>query len=93
MSLVCDVLAHFESKIQKCFETISTIYVLNCFKCFLICFGTKCLEKKDNNNCQKNYIKSSCAGSFEIFSNIFFGQNISKSYTRKNLNDIKPKLV
>ena len=35
MSLVYGVLAHFESTIYKDFWTVSSLYVLNCFKYFL----------------------------------------------------------
>ena len=36
MSRVYGVLAHFEFKIHKDFKTIPSLYVLNCFKYFLI---------------------------------------------------------
>ena len=57
---VIQILAHFEFKTYKDFKTISILFVLNCFKYFLIYFLRQNVSKKLNKkNFQKN--KSLCA--------------------------------
>ena len=58
MSLLYGILPQCESKIYKDFSTISSLYVSNCFKYFLIYIVRQNVSKSDKKNCQKNYIKS-----------------------------------
>ena len=64
MLLVCGILQHSEAKIYKDFRTILSIYVLNCFKHFLIYILRQNVSKLDKKNCQKNYINSLCVELF-----------------------------
>ena len=53
MSLVYGILGNFESKIYKDFGTISSLYVLNCFKYFL----TNIMRKNVSNIRQEKLLK------------------------------------
>ena len=73
-------LAHFQSKIHKMFYTISSLYVLNCFKYFLIYTLTHFVPKKwDKENfelyqvfrckflCQNDKIFIKIFGLYQVF--------------------------
>ena len=73
---------HFGLKVSVVY-VISSLYVLNCFKCFLIyILGQNVL--KNQRRKILNYIKSLCAELFQIFSNIYNGTNVPKKSDKKN---------
>ena len=60
--------------------------VLNCFKYFVINFGTKFLQKVGKKNL--NYLKSLYAKLFQIFSNLYFGIFVPKRIKQKKLYQV-----